>query len=166
MIVTTERLVLESISPALAERIVAGAPLPTDAAWHPGYPFADELVPLRGHARVAEPDPIFTMYQVRTRDDGLAIGGLGFFGPPEDGRVELGYGLVAAARGRGYATEALRAAVGLAARHGARSVEADTEEANAASQNVLRKAGFRETHRDGGLVFFRLELPEDPSAQD
>jgi RimJ/RimL family protein N-acetyltransferase len=163
--IETERLLLEPISPALAGRIVAGAPADDDAPWHPEYPFADEIDPLRSHAARTDPDPVFTMYQVRTRHDGLAVGGLGFFGPPEDGRVELGYGLVAAARGRGYATEALRAAVAAAARHGARSIAADAEESNAASQNVLRKAGFTETHHDGGLVFFVLTLPEEVSAR-
>jgi RimJ/RimL family protein N-acetyltransferase len=92
------------------------------------------------------------------------VGGLGFFGPPDDqGRVELGYGLVAAARGRGLATEAVRAALGIAARHGARSAAADTEERNTASQNVLRKAGFAELRRDGGLVFFTRTVPEEDS---
>jgi len=163
MIVETERLLLAAISPALAGRIVAGAPDASDAPWHPEYPWVDELDPLRSHARATDPDPVFTMYQVRTRADGLAIGGLGFFGPPGDGRVELGYGLVPSARGRGYATEALRAAVDLAARYGARTIAADTEESNAASQNVLRKAGFTATRRDGGLVFFELAIPEDAS---
>ena len=163
MIVETERLLLASIPPALAGRIVAGAPDPGDAPWHPEYPFAEELDPLRTLARAVDPDPIFTMYQLRTRRDGLAIGGLGFFGPPREGRVELGYGLVAAARGQGYATEAVRGALELAARHGATSVAADTEESNAASQHVLRAAGFTATRRAGGLVFFARALPEEPS---
>ena len=33
------------------------------------------------------------------------VAGAGFFGPPQDGRVEIGYSVVAAARGQGYASE-------------------------------------------------------------
>jgi RimJ/RimL family protein N-acetyltransferase len=165
-ILATERLVLESITPALAGRIVAGAPIAGDAPWHPEYPWIDELDPLRMLARLDAPDPVFTMYQVRTRDDGLAVGGIGLFGRPDaEGRVELGYGLVPSARGRGLATEALRAVVRLAAEHGARTLAADTEPANAASQHVLLAAGFAEVRRDAELVLFeRRAQPEDPSS--
>ena len=163
--IETERLVLVPITPAHAARIVAGEPRP-DERWHPQYPFVDELDPLRAHAAATETDPVFTLYQLRTRTDGVAIGGLGFFGPPDaEGRVELGYGLVAAARGRGYATEALRAAVATAREHHARSVAADTELDNLASQGVLRKAGFTEIRRDDRLVFFSLALPEGASSR-
>jgi RimJ/RimL family protein N-acetyltransferase len=164
--IATARLLLERISPALAGRIVAGAPIAGDAPWHPEYPWADELVPLRTLARVDAPDPVFTLYQVRTRADGLAVGGIGFFGPPDaDGRVELGYGLVPSARGRGFATEALRAFVALAGGHGARTIAADTELGNVASRRVLRAAGFAEVRRDAGLAFFeRRAQPEEPSS--
>lgn len=164
MSVVTARLVLDPISPALAGRIVAGRPADGDAPWHPEYPWADELDPLRMLARDPAPHPVFTLYQLRTRGDGLAVGGLGFFGPPDgDGRVEIGYGLVAAVRGRGLATEAVRAAVDVAARHGARRVAADTEGGNLASQHVLLAAGFSERGRDGGLVLFERVITEVPS---
>ena len=48
------------------------------------------------------PDPVFTMYLIRRKADGLAVGGFGFIGPPgEDGCVEFGYGLVPSALGQG-----------------------------------------------------------------
>jgi len=162
---TTERLLLEPISRELAARIVAKAPLPGDAPWHPDYPFADEVYPLRFLAAAADPpDPVFGMYQIRTRADGLAVGGIGFFGPPhDDDRVELGYGLVAPARGLGYATEALLAMIAIAQAHAVRLVAADTEADNAASLGVLRKAGFVEVRRERGAVFFEFVIPEEPS---
>lgn len=87
MKVDAARLTLESISPELARRIVARDPAANDA-WHAEYPFEDELAPLQGLAADPDPDPVFTMYQIRRRSDGLAVGGLGFFGPPDDsGRV-------------------------------------------------------------------------------
>jgi RimJ/RimL family protein N-acetyltransferase len=157
--VETGRLVLHPLSPAEAGRIVGGVAEPGDR-WHAEYPFPDELVPLRALAKAADPDPVFTLYQVRERANGLAVGGIGFFGPPgPEGVVELGYGLVAAARGRGFATEALRAAVELAWRNGVALVAADTEPGNTASQRVLEKAGFREAGRDAATVRFELRRP-------
>ena len=49
----------------------------------------------------------FGYYQIRRQSDRLAIGGVGFKGPPDGGVVEIGDGLVPSARGHGYATEAL-----------------------------------------------------------
>ncbi|HEV7622854.1 MAG TPA: GNAT family N-acetyltransferase [Amnibacterium sp.] len=156
--VRTARLVLHRIRPAEAERIVAGRPGDEDR-WHPEYPFADELAPLRSLAGTDAPDAVFTLYQVRERIAGLAVGGIGFFGPPDEhGAVEIGYGLVAAARGRGLATEAVQAAVRLAREHGAAVLRADTTLTNRASQRVLEKAGLTEVRRSHELLFFERRL--------
>ena len=74
MNIETERLVLESISPALVGRTVARDQT-TDDNWHPEYPFEDELVPLAGLAATSSPDPVFTMYLIRRKSDSCAIGG-------------------------------------------------------------------------------------------
>ena len=154
MTINTERLRLEPITPAYAARVVAGTPAAGDD-WHPEYPFADEVGALRSLIAHPQQDPFFTLYVVRTISDGLAIGGIGFSGPlDDDGRVDIGYGLVAAARGAGIATEALRAATDAAAVHGARTVGADTLLDNVASQRVLEKAGFAEVRRTADLVYF------------
>jgi RimJ/RimL family protein N-acetyltransferase len=156
--VRTPRLVLHPILPAEAARIVAGAPGRRDR-WHPEYPFEDELDPLRSLAAETDPDPVFTLYQVRDGDSGLAVGGIGFFGPPdEEGAVEVGYGLVAAARGRGFATEAVQAVARLAADHGAALLRADTTPGNTASQLVLVKSGLIEVRRTDRLVFYERRL--------
>lgn len=98
---------LEPITPDLAARVVARDERPGDD-WHAEYPFADELDPLRSLATASAVDPDFTMYLVRRTSDGLAVGGFGFFGPPDaSGTVEFGYGLVPSARGAGLATEAV-----------------------------------------------------------
>lgn len=157
MDLVTPRLVLHPITPAEAARIVAGVAAPGDD-WHPEYPLADELdvLPAIANADPALLDPVFRLYLIRRRADGLAVGGIGFLGVPDDGVAELGYGLVPAARGRGYATEALRAAVGLALRHGASAVVAETTDDNRASQRVLEKGGFSvERHGDGGIRYRR-----------
>ena len=156
MDLTTARLILHAITPSEAARIVAGDPAEGDD-WHPEYPFPDELDVLRGLATgdVSAIDPDFRLYMIRRRVDGLAVGGIGFFGAPDaHGVVEVGYGLVAAARGTGYATEALTAAVHLAFARGAAAVIADTTDDNVASQRVLEKAGFRkEWHRDRSIGY-------------
>ncbi|MFI9810149.1 GNAT family N-acetyltransferase [Streptomyces sp. NPDC052301] len=77
------------------------------------------------------------------RDSGLVVGSIGLLRPPSEGVLELGYGVVASRRGRGYATEATRelAAFALAAQ-GVHTVIAGVDPANPASARVLEKAGF------------------------
>ena len=149
---------LHVISPAEARRIVDRAPLPDDR-WHPEYPLADELDVLRPLAEDPAPDPVFGLMMIRDARDGLAVGGIGFFGPPDaDGAVEVGYGLVAAARGRGLAGAALAQALGIAAAHGVRVVRADTDPANLPSSRVLERAGFRELPASDGLRHFERPI--------
>lgn len=160
MTATPPRVVLEPISPALARRIVDRTELPGDD-WHPEYPFVDEVDPLRSLAGSTAPHPVFTMYVVRRTSDGLAVGGLGFFGPPDaSGRVELGYGLVPGARGAGLASEAVGLALRLARDAGATVAAADTEEENTASRRVLTTAGFLEVEHQGHLVLFERPLAD------
>lgn len=159
--IQTARSTLEPITPALARRIVDHDEQPGDG-WHPEYPWVDELDPLRSLARATAPDPVFTMYLLRRNSDGLAVGGFGFFGPPDEtGTVEFGYGLVPSARVEGLATEMVIAALRFAATNGATHAAADTEAANLASQRVLVKAGLAETHREGSLVFFGGPIPRE-----
>jgi RimJ/RimL family protein N-acetyltransferase len=158
VILRSARVVLETIPPELARRIVAREERPGDN-WHPEYPLADELDPLRSLADATDPDQDFTMYVIRRNSDHQAVGGFGFFGPPDKrGRVEFGYGLVLSARGDGLATEAVTLAMDHARRLGATVAAADTDRANAASQRVLVKSGFAEVARRGSLVFYERDL--------
>lgn len=77
------------------------------------------------------------------RKDGTHVGDLCFKGPPEKGAAEIGYGILEPYQGRGYATEAVRAAVRWAfGSPELTTMEAETEPDNAASQRVLAKCGF------------------------
>jgi len=88
--------------------------------------------------------------QVVERASGLVVGGIGFFGPPHGGEVEIGYGIVPSRQGSGYATEALRAMIAMAwADSRVLTVAAGTDPGNAASQRVLAKAGFRQISAAG-----------------
>ena len=152
--IITDRLTLKSLTPMEARRIVERAPDPEDR-WHADYPLEDELDPLRALAESRDPEAIFTLYSIRINDGDVAVGGIGFFGPPdEEGSVEIGYGLVEAVRGRGLATEALSAATRCALCNGAAQIKADTDLDNLASQRVLVKAGFTEVSRSDELVFY------------
>ncbi|RDI68506.1 GNAT family N-acetyltransferase [Nocardia pseudobrasiliensis] len=107
--------------PAEGDRVIAGL-ISENPDWSTEY----------GHRLIAE------------RDGGLIIGSIGLFWPPNNGEIEIGYGIAPSRRGRGYATEATRAlaefALGAAQVH---TVLAKVELSNPASIRVLEKAGFR-----------------------
>lgn len=78
--------------------------------------------------------------------DGTHVGELCFKGLNNDGAVEIGYGISDEYRGRGYATEAVKAVTSWALNYlGVSCVEAETEADNTASINVLQKCGFSST---------------------
>ena len=74
--------------------------------------------------------------------DGEVVASLAVKEPLEAGAVEIGYGVAPARRGRGIATQAVRALVGLLAARGVTQVLASTGRENVASAQVLRKVGF------------------------
>ncbi|MGB3546060.1 MAG: GNAT family N-acetyltransferase [Saprospiraceae bacterium] len=75
--------------------------------------------------------------------DNEIIGNGGFKGPPDVlGRVEIGYTLAPAARGRGFGTELVRLLIGKARTQGAMQLIAHVLPDNAASIRVLEKNGF------------------------
>lgn len=157
----TNRLVLHAIDEIEAERILGGVPTVLDA-WAPGYPFEGDLQAVGGFlaATVAAGDQRpWGYYQVRRREDGLAIGGIGFAGPPDaSGTVEVGYGLIPDARGKGYAAEALRGMIAVARANGASRVIAETGSTNIASQRTLRNVGMPRTGSAGDTWRYELAL--------
>jgi RimJ/RimL family protein N-acetyltransferase len=94
-----------------------------------------------------------------------AIGYLNFHtAPDERGMAEIGYTLLPAARGKGYAIEAVRAAFAWATHeHGVRRFRASVAPDNERSQNLIGKLGFVRTgeqwdERDGLEWVFELEV--------
>ena len=133
--------------------------------WHPDFPREDD----RDAASMwHDGDPWGPRSIVL---DGVVIGSIGFFGPPDqaaDGvpETEVGYGLVEDARGAGVATEALSAVLDAADAAGVR-VRASVLPDNAPSIRVLAKCGFtglRGADEDGNLVMVRplSSRPADP----
>ncbi|MBM7170001.1 GNAT family N-acetyltransferase [Streptomyces sp. G44] len=136
---------LWEVSPVAAADLAAGGT--GGLAWIEGGPFPGT----RGAAgRVAKAyadgthRPEWGLYAVVRAEDGLAVGGMGFHGPPdEEGCLEVGYDLAEAARGRGYATAALRALSAWALdRPGVTSLLGLADPENTASQGVLTRAGY------------------------
>jgi len=141
----TERLVLHPITLAEAEAIHAVSRAGSDR-WAPDYPFDGDLDAVGAglaHGQFFQEPAVWAYYQIRRGSDGTAIGGIGFFGPPDgNGHVEIGYGLAASARGNGYAAEALKCLIRWALANGASLVRAETTPENLASQRTLTGSGF------------------------
>lgn len=102
-------------------------------------------------------------YALRRADGGVPavlVGAGGYLGPPTpDGEVEIGYSLVAGARGNGYATEMARFLVDRALAHPAATlVVAHTDAGNAASIAVLERVGFRRAGAGAEPGSLRFEL--------
>lgn len=131
-----------------ASRLLAGE---RSADWHPEYPMTETLIGLQmllaAHRAVGWPGlavPAWWMHAIVT--GGEVVGDVGFHGPPPaDGPavMELGYGVVPAARGRGVATAACGLLLAVAWRDGAAQVAAEADPDNLASQRVLVANGFR-----------------------
>ena len=151
--ISSRRLRLPLVTPAEAGAMRAGR---RDPAWHPSYPRPDD-VDAASMARDGDTWGPRHIVWDRIGGDGLAVGTIGPLGPPEDGEVEVGYGLVAAARGRGLATEALRALLTETDAAGV-GVRCAVRPDNGASLRVLAGCGFTElrgTDGDGALVLAR-----------
>lgn len=125
------------------------------------FPFDGDVIGLTAflQATAANGDQRpFGHYLITRAADGLAIGGIGFKGQPDNGSVEIGYGLAPSARGDGYAAEAARALVVLARQQGLARIVADTDEDNIASQRTLERAGFTQTGTNGDLCLYAIVL--------
>jgi len=154
--VTTLRLRLPLVTLDERADMLAGRRRPE---WHPDYPRDDDRDAV-SMIRKAGPDGWGPRHIVRAFD-GVVVGTIGFFGPPEETRglpeTEIGYGLVQDARGHGAATEALRGMLLETDRLGVR-VRAGVRPDNAASLRVLATCGFTElrgTDEEGHLVMGR-----------
>ena len=164
--IATLRLRLPLVTPEEAADMLAGRRRP---GWHPEYPRKDDV----DAASMVRPGQTWGPRHIVRAFDGLVVGGLGFFGPPQTPpmstesstateistvpEAEVGYGLVSDARGHGAATEALKGLLAEADRLGVR-VRACVEPENRASVRVLAKAGFTElrgTNDDNQLVMAR-----------
>ncbi|RLV08825.1 GNAT family N-acetyltransferase [Streptomyces griseocarneus] len=155
---TTDRLVLRPWTMAEATAVVADT---RSADWADDFPADGDRVIAGllgqypawlgeyGHRLIIE------------RDSGLVVGSLGLFWPPGEGTVEIGYGVVASRRGRGYAPEATRALADFAlTAPDVHTVFANVELSNPSSIRVLEKVGFHRWNTREGVARFGLTSPD------
>ncbi|MBF6339508.1 GNAT family N-acetyltransferase [Nocardia abscessus] len=149
----TERLILR---PWTAGAVAAVLDDRRHATWAADFPAGGDRVIAGLFA--AHPDWLgpFGHRLIIERSSGLVVGSIGLFWPPADGELELGYGIVASRRGRGYATEATVALTAHAfTAPGVRAVHADVELANPSSVRVLEKGGYERVRSEDGVARFR-----------
>ncbi|MFN2626992.1 MAG: GNAT family N-acetyltransferase [Mycobacteriales bacterium] len=150
---TTDRLALERVGVARARAIVAGDY--SGVRRGRGWPHADTVDGLRAFDVDAAADDE-TGWLVTLRESGEVIGDCGWKGAADGARsVEIGYGIAAPYRGRGYATEAVGALVEWTlAQPGVTVVVAEVEATNIASRRLLERLGFAVQNTAGAFVYY------------
>ena len=131
--------------------------------WAPDYPTDGDL--RQAHVlrtlpeRAVGPSNPWGPYTLVEKSTGLCVGGIGFKGRPDAaGSVEIGYGICTSRQGQGLMSEAVRRLCELAKVEGARSINAETDAVNIASQRVLEKSGFDRRSNERGSIWWRFEL--------
>jgi RimJ/RimL family protein N-acetyltransferase len=111
----------------------------------------------------SQPDPWRFGFAIFYTAENLVIGLCGFAGPPDsDNCVEIGYSIVPAYQGRGFATEAAQALIEFAAAGPVGKVRAHTLAKVNPSTRVLEKCGFAKTAEMAdpkGQLVWRWERP-------
>ncbi|MCL8015089.1 GNAT family N-acetyltransferase [Streptomyces sp. AS02] len=145
LVIPTDRLTLQGVTPASAADLRTGGD--GGFEWVGGGPFEGTREAAGMMVKAYEEGthrPEWGLFVLVRREDGRAVGGMGFHGvPDEQGHAEVGYDLAEAARGHGYATEALRALSEHAlARDDVQLLVAAIETDNLPSQGVATRAGY------------------------
>lgn len=167
---TTERLDLVAGTLALAEAELAGdggfaalLGVVVPPSWPPGEYDRTAIEYLRDRMREGgEACAGWYSWYAIERATGTLVAAGGYFGPPVDGVVEIGYSVLPEVQRRGIATEMARALVTRAFAHPlVRTVRAHTYDTNPASIRVLERCGFarRGPGESPGAVEFRIERP-------
>ncbi|MEU6218346.1 GNAT family N-acetyltransferase [Streptomyces sp. NPDC047022] len=175
LVIPTERLTLQGITPAAAMDLRQGGS--GGFEWLDGSPYegtrdAAGMLVKAYESGVHRPE--WGMFALVRSEDGRAVGAIGFHGTPdEEERAEIGYDLVEGARGHGYATEALCALAdwamtgdggeddatygfGFGAKHSVKELLATVERTNIPSQRVVERAGFAQVGEGQGTYAYAL----------
>lgn len=105
----------------------------------------------------------FGPWLIILKDTNRIIGSCGCHGEPDGNKeVEIGYGIDADSRRKGYASEAIKAFIAwLIENKDLNAILADCNLDNAASAGVLENNNMIETKRDDKLIYWKLEVKED-----
>jgi GNAT superfamily N-acetyltransferase len=95
-----------------------------------------------------------------TDAEGVIVGECGTKTPPDEGTVEIGYGLAAPSRGKGLGTRAVRALTDwLLALPDVHRVVAHVAADNVASRRVVERLGFTVDRVEAGEVIYTRDRP-------
>lgn len=124
------------------------------------WPGADMLEALPHFIEVIKQDPAGLVWDgiIIHKADLVAIGGIGFHGPPDGaGMVEIGYNIIPAYEGHGYATEMARRVIDWAFHtSGIQMITAECLDDNIGSIRVLEKVGMRRLAPEGNMLRWEL----------
>jgi RimJ/RimL family protein N-acetyltransferase len=158
LVLTQGRLTLREQLPAEAALLADGKP--GALTWIDGVPgegtmSAASMTVAAAGAGVYRPG--WGLFAIQRTEDLIAMGGVGFHGPPDCGAVEIGYDLSESGRGAGWATDAARALCQWSlGQPEVVVVLATTEPGNRASQAVLERVGFERVANRGELWSYEL----------
>lgn len=156
LVMTTERLALLALDQSLAEQQAGnlsaffGAIAVTPEPEWPPMPFEPHALAWAADHLKHDPEGrgwygwIITAKDERGASHALGIAAL-IGRPDEDGDVELAFGLVPQARGKGYGPETLRALAIWAFDNGARRVISHLDAEDHVAAHTLEKIGFTDT---------------------
>jgi [ribosomal protein S5]-alanine N-acetyltransferase len=168
--IATPRLTLLPLTPSLLRAVAAGDLAEVErqlgarvgTGWEEGVPAQLRLKQLAVDAS-EQPWLVRAMVASAPRQ---VVGCVGFHAPPDDdGRVEIGYDIVASERRKGYAREGIQALLDWAWATGrARTCVASVSPHNAPSLALIRSFGFRHVGEqndeiDGLELVFERRLP-------
>jgi RimJ/RimL family protein N-acetyltransferase len=157
-------LSIELATRGVAKRVTRGRrDTRSDPPWAEEYPMEGDKraclaylrqLPVIGGSSRSHP---FGYYQILLA--GAVVGGIGFHGPPRDGVVEVGYGVVPSVRGQGVASQALRAILVVAAGfEQVKRVCGRTTPDNVASQRVMLSSGMQLVGRDPDFLHYEVDI--------
>ncbi|MFF5157912.1 GNAT family N-acetyltransferase [Streptomyces sp. NPDC000348] len=156
--VVTKRLVLRPWTMSEAAAVLDGT---RSSHWADDFPADGDRVVAGLFGQYPEWLGTYGHRLIIERDSGLVVGSIGLFWPPGEGVLEIGYGIVASRRGRGYAPEATRALAEFAlTAPDVHTVSASVELPNPSSIRVLDKAGFHRWATEENAVRFRFTSPD------
>jgi [ribosomal protein S5]-alanine N-acetyltransferase len=124
------------------------------------WPGADMLEALPHFIEAMEQDPLGRVWDgiILHKADRVAIGGIGFHGPPDEaGMVEIGYNIIPAYEGQGYATEMARRVIDWAFQMpGIERITAQCLDDNIGSIRVLEKVDMHRLLPEGQMLKWEL----------
>jgi RimJ/RimL family protein N-acetyltransferase len=161
----TKRLILVCLLPEEIESLIAGDREVVSRQTGVCYPLDDPNpgVDWSWHLKALQANRKQVAWRVRLiveRSSNKVVGSINLKGPPINGDVEIGWGLQADARGKGYATEASAAVIHWVAQHtGVTSISATVPDDNYPSQRLAARLGlFRTTETRRDLPLWRCAV--------